>query len=842
MSKPPINLAGILDALNYTDAEFVQLCQEGGGAPFSSVVYPADYAAGLAEQLPQDRNVWFSPNPTSGPARSNAGRGGAAQVTRLAALWIDLDIKPGACPNLATAETIVADAVHILGVDPIAITHSGHGLQPIWAVENGEIDHYPDNLTTPQAAALLRRWGRLIGAIGDRRNVKIDALWDLPRILRAPGTINHKSAPVPVHADTGGGAPIDVDRLREILTEYGIPELDDDGTDPGVILSAPTEWEWSRRVSCAYARHLIAGWQTDHPQARHPWLTAQAVRLAAMHRNGCLTANDHAQAERALADRFTALVEAAGDRPITPGEIRGAIGWGILTAATFTDKHLAGELGNHQHTTAPPEPPPVENARLTPTGPILDPRLGIDGSTATVLEFPTDRAGKIDAINLTDQGNADLLADRHNHRLRYAPSRNAWLTWNGTRWAESPDNGEAIQAAIETIRAIRPHDDATKKHQHASLSRRALTAAVELAGTHPTMRVAADDLDAYPEHLNTPGGIVDLTTGDLQPCQPNRLHTHITGAEYDPKMGAPLFQRFLDETFQEHPELRAYVQRLAGYSALGMVTHHVLPFLHGAGGNGKTVLLDILQGVLGTYASTAPLGFLLAGSRDDESAIARLQGLRLVVASEVGSAARFDEAKVKQLTGGDRLTARHLYARHFTFKPSHTLWLAGNHQPRVDAGGESFWRRLRLIPFEHTVPKEERVPGLAERIIADEAPAVLAWIVDGAVDVTRRRTLDEPQIVTEATARYAEEEDALARFVGECLVIGGGEHVRVEAGKIRETYEAWCRDEGEKPANAQAFGRELRTRWGLTTRVSHGRRFYSNLAPVVSDAAPWETR
>jgi P4 family phage/plasmid primase-like protien len=113
-----------------------------------------------------------------------------------------------------------------------------------------------------------------------------------------------------------------------------------------------------------------------------------------------------------------------------------------------------------------------------------------------------------------------------------------------------------------------------------------------------------------------------------------------------------------------------FVQRLAGYSALGEVTHHVLPFLFGAGGNGKSVFLDVLIAALGDYASTAPADFLMAGGRDDENAVARLSGLRLVVCSEVEQTARFNESKIKVLTGGDRLTARFLYQRHFTFTPT----------------------------------------------------------------------------------------------------------------------------------------------------------------------------
>lgn len=833
---PPLTLTQVLELLGHTPDEHVQLCQQSADQPFASTVYTVAQVEQIEADglLPQDRNIWFSPNPTEGPPRSNAGRGGAAQVTRLAALWADLDIKTGGCPNLTTAQHIIDDLAAATGTPPTAITASGHGLQPLWAVEDAPIG---EQLSTAAAAALLRRWGRLVTAIADRRHAQVDAVWDLPRILRAPATVNwkHPTQPVPVITTPAGGAPITVERLLEVLDEYAIPQLVTDGTDPGVIISPPAEWEHADNVTCAYARRVITGWQTDQPAARHPWLVAQAVRLAAMHRNQCITADDYTAAERTLIDRFTQLVSAAGDRGVTPGEIRDALSWATLTAATFSNQHLAAELGAHQHTSAPPDEPPVANARLETGG-----KTGTTVIGANVLQFPIAKTDRITAVNLTDQGNADLLAERHHQHLRYTPARATWLTWAGHRWVESTDDGEAIQAAVDTIRAIRTTEQAERKHVHSSLSRRALEAAARLAARHPAMRVDADQLDNQPHHLNTPQGVVDLATGDIAPNMPEQLHTRATGVHCDPTMPSPLWNRFLEDTFQGRPNLAEYVQRLAGYSTLGKVTHHVLPFLHGAGGNGKTVLLDVLQGVLGTYASSTPLGFLLAGGRDDESAIARLHGLRLIVASEVGSNAKFDEAKVKQLTGGDRITARHLYARHFTFRPTHTIWLAGNHQPRVDAGGESFWRRLRLIPFEHTVPKEERIGGLADRIIADEGPAVLAWAVQGAITVLATHTLNEPPEVTAATEQYAEEEDALARFVADCCQLGGGEAVRINQSKVRAAYEQWCKEEGEKPVTPQTFGRELRTRWSVLSKAYHGQRFYLSMSLIASSELPWD--
>lgn len=455
----------------------------------------------------------------------------------------------------------------------------------------------------------------------------------------------------------------------------------------------------------------------------------------------------------------------------------------------------------------------------------------VDGTSALApAPVPVQAAGEH-----TDRANGARMADRWSGRLKWVPSRGAWLAWDGVRWAWSDDNGPALAAAEDTADTLPDQggkDDANFKFKMRSLSRRSLESAAKLASTHPGMRVDMDALDADPWTLATPDGLVDLHTGDMRPPDPEALCTRSTACGADMTMPTPMWDAFLADTFGGDQEMTGYVAQLAGLSAVGEVRAHVMPFIFGPGANGKSVFLDVLLGILGDYASSAPPGFLMAG-KNDESAIARLAGLRLVVCSEVGIRDRFDEAKVKLLTGGDTLTARFLYGKHFTFTPSHTLWLAGNHQPRVEAGGESFWRRTRMIGFDHTVPPDKRVDGLAHRLIAEEGPGILAWIIKGAISAASG--LDEPERVTEATQRYAVEEDALARFMSDRIHLGGGDAVRTQTSDVRHAYTQWCRDEGEEEMNATAFGRELRSRWGVKLTRSHGKKFYPNLALLADE-------
>lgn len=451
------------------------------------------------------------------------------------------------------------------------------------------------------------------------------------------------------------------------------------------------------------------------------------------------------------------------------------------------------------------------------------------------------------ARSLTDDGNALRLVDSWHDKIRHCPQRGKWLTWDDYRWVWD-DSGLVNEAARHVIRTMPGDADPVQKHRHRSLSRRALDAMIALARTDPRIVVQANQLDADPYALCTPAGVVDLRDGKLTQPDPAHNHTRSTSVPPDPDGATPRWNRFLEQTFAGHAELTAYVQRIAGYSITGAVTHHVLPFLHGSGGNGKSVFLDVLRAVLGDYAATAPAGFLMASREQHETEIARLHGLRFVIASEVNQEARFDEAKVKLLTGGDALTARFMHKDYFTFSPTHHLWLMGNHKPAVTSGGgESFWRRLRLVPFTNTVPVGDRDDDLAQRLITEEAPGILAWLIDGAVaSHPDRGGLRDPSSVLTETRSYALEEDMVGRFLDDRCHLGGGDLVRTNTKDVLDAYRQWCKDEGSRPTSNTVFGRELRTRFDIETERSHGRRYYVGLTllnpPDEPDGDAWHTQ
>lgn len=492
--------------------------------------------------------------------------------------------------------------------------------------------------------------------------------------------------------------------------------------------------------------------------------------------------------------------------------------------------------------------------------PLEEPRvLGFTGGPQAVVAAPGGPQGPVHAqaapadpgpssYSLTDDGNALRLVDQHADVIRYVPQRGMWLRWTGHVW--SWDEAETVRELARGIARDLPTDnDIRRKWRTKSLAAAAIGNMVRLARTDPRAVAHLPGLDAQPYELNTPGGIVDLRTGHLRPPDPTGLHTRCTTVAPDFTTPAPRWEKFLADTFAGDPELTTYVQRLIGVSLIGVVLEQILPFAQGSGANGKTTLMGTVQRLVGFgqsgYAMSAPTEILLATRNQDHPAtIAQLSGARLVVTSEVEDGAHFAEARVKQLTGRDAINARFMARNPFTFTPSHTLWVIGNHRPQVRTGGPAFWRRYREIPFVHTVPPEQQDRHLEDHLVDEEGPAILAWCIRGAADyLATAHTgtgLTIPEPVRAASEAYQLDQDTVGRFVDDLCTLGEKHdpNLRTKVGTIRSVYESWCHTEGEQPVTAKAFTTALRTQHDVWSERSSSTRYYLGIKLLDIDYTP----
>lgn len=343
-----LTLDEVLDVIGRAAGEYTAVCHKPVGAHFSSSVVESVSASARVKSLPKQADAWFSVNPTAGPARESAGRGSENQVSRWAALYLDVDVKAGAFPDLDGASEFVGVLSGMVGSRPSVLIFSGHGLQPLWVIEDAVLGS-EDNWA--RAHKLSRRFGRLASKLAADFSAELDNVSDLARLLRIPGTANWKDPanPAPVYAIRDSGGPLTVDQLEESLDEWAPPIASDEPV-VGAVVSPAESWRFGTST-CPYVAAMVRSWSepSDQPEAgRHQWALSRAVRLAAAHRIGCITDGDLGQALATLASALKYWCQVVGEpRDLAPDEIGSAYRWAQAKVATFSDERTQCEMPDH---------------------------------------------------------------------------------------------------------------------------------------------------------------------------------------------------------------------------------------------------------------------------------------------------------------------------------------------------------------------------------------------------------------------------------------------------------------------------------------------------------------
>lgn len=428
-------------------------------------------------------------------------------------------------------------------------------------------------------------------------------------------------------------------------------------------------------------------------------------------------------------------------------------------------------------------------------------------------------AAKRKSHALTDRGNGYRLAIAYADRIRYCRVYKRWYEWDGTRWRPD-DRDEALRLAstvADLVAAAPPPEaepDAVESWVRRSQSLSKIRAALTLAGTLDGIAVAPSDLDADPWLLNVRNGTMRLGRWEWREPNPEDLLTKQTEAAFDLTAEAPTFDAFLERAVPD-PAVRDYLQRCVGYSLLGLVREHVGFILHGPTASGKSTFLEAVAFALGDYAQVAPSSVVTGKGGEIRNDQARLDGARFVIVSETDEGTPLQSADFKRLTGGDTIVARYLYAEHFEFDPTHTLWVSTNHLPDADGADAALWRRIKVIHFPNQTPAHEQDPVLKERLRL-EADGILRWALDGLTGYLERG-LSEPQVVRHFTEKYRRESDPVGLFIEEKCVVDN--EFDVAAGDLYDAYRMWVQRRGERPMTQAAFGRRLSDR-GFERRKS----------------------
>jgi putative DNA primase/helicase len=439
---------------------------------------------------------------------------------------------------------------------------------------------------------------------------------------------------------------------------------------------------------------------------------------------------------------------------------------------------------------------------------------------------------------LSDYGNAERLVDRDGADLRYCEAWAKWFVWDGSRWAVDR-TGEVMRRAKGTVRALYHEaaeiaDDnqrqAYNKHIAKSESEKGLRAMIALAQSEPAIPILPEELDTDPMLLACENGTLDLATGELHPHRREDRITRRVPVIFDPDATCPTVDQFIADIFGGDPDMVSYIYRALGYAITGSVKERVLFILWGAkGNNGKTTLLELLADVLCDYSAKVKADTLMVkhGEGGIPNDIARLKGARFVFASEGEENRRLAEALVKEITGGDTITARFMRGEWFDIRPEFKVFFATNHRPVIRGTDPAIWKRLHLIPFverfvEEPAPGEHPIDKDLPAKLRAELPGFLAKIVRGCLE-WQRMGLCPPEKVQAATEAYRGEMDTMADWLAECCVVTPQAQATPSA--LYASYAEWCDAAGEHPCTMKAFSMRLQERGFVAERTKHQRLF-----------------
>jgi putative DNA primase/helicase len=453
----------------------------------------------------------------------------------------------------------------------------------------------------------------------------------------------------------------------------------------------------------------------------------------------------------------------------------------------------------------------------------------------------------------TDTGNAERLVLAYGRNIRYCNHARLWYIWEGKRW-KPDDKQKVLELCKQMIRALRAEvttiASATEREQWEfwlgiSESLRGRNAMEQIAQCFSTISIRPEELDTDPYLLNVDNGTVDLRTGELLPFDRERFITYLIRFPYDPTVDCPLWKWYLLDVMEGNEGMVSYLQKALGYSLTAITNEKCLFMLQGKPDCGKSTLLYTFKYVLDpgpskpgakpdlnnpSYAGQISVSSLMAKSsgglsaRDDR---AGLNNVRFALTSETDRESHFSEATLKSITQGmGSIRGEKKFRSAFSFNETHKLWIDANHLPDVDADEEAVWRRLHLVPFHKSIPREEIDYELGDKLKL-EAPGILAWAIQGAVRWKQER-LGRPPEVQAAVDAWRKETDFFEQFFADKCNFGPDLHV-TKAVLAKELHEWLVMEQGR---NTPYSSHEMKKRLALHDIQDSTMRVANNPYPV----------
>lgn len=443
-----------------------------------------------------------------------------------------------------------------------------------------------------------------------------------------------------------------------------------------------------------------------------------------------------------------------------------------------------------------------------------------------------------------ESGMAELFSECYKNNTRYCPEAKSWYTYDRGAWRKDVGSLLVAEKIKEFTRLMVLYcgeitDEDRRKKYFAFVSkmgdRRFRDRLMKDAAS--VFPISASRFDSNPNLINCLNGTYDLENMTFREHDWRDYLTMQTNFEYTMQedIRCERWEKFVDEITSNDKEKADYLQRALGYSMLGTSKEECMFILHGkTTRNGKSTMLGTIHHLLGDYATVSPVSIICKADRakNAESAsptIAALKGKRFVTMAESNQYGRLDEETIKQLTGGEEITARNLYESVMTFLPQFTMWLSCNDLPTVQDKSLFASDRVRVIEFNKHFGESERDETLKDTFRTPEAMmGIFTWLLVGYFKYKRfgLRMSDKMKRVIK---QYEKDNDLVLQFLEEkCEKTTEGS---TRAKSLYDSFKIWCKSNGYFVMSAKKFnaGMEQHPEWHDGKRIVHGYAEYSGV-------------
>lgn len=459
---------------------------------------------------------------------------------------------------------------------------------------------------------------------------------------------------------------------------------------------------------------------------------------------------------------------------------------------------------------------------------VFTPNCGIEDYGLVIGE---QEQKPVKLYSFDDTGNAERFIDNYREIVRHSYIDKCWYYYNGKKWQRdfTGEIEKLIDRQLGQLKqeaAFYADDEAQEKafNKHVKYSRSNKGKVALKKEVQHQVSIMPHEFDCDIWQLNCQNGVLDLKRGSLAEHGSGQFLSKVSNTEYSDKMDCPQWRAFLNQIFANDQELIHYIQKAIGYSLTGSTQEQCMFSCVGNGRNGKSTFLDTISDILGDYACNIQPETLMVKpySGSANSDIARLRGTRFVTTVEPNEGNRLNEGLIKQLTGGDKVTARFQYGHEFEYTPEFKIWMGTNHKPIIRGTDLGIWRRMHLIPFDVQIP-ENQVDKTLKYKLKREYMAILNWMVEGCL-LWQREGLKLPKKVKQAVNEYKSEMDVIQTFLDECCEVTTIEYW-TGATELYNVYVNWARINNEYIHSSKKFGAELTKKGIEKKRFRDGNKY-----------------